>query len=908
MKKIVGLSILLGSALSVLAHAVEVKDGYLYGDLSIAYNNELPSGLFAKSSNYLPGDTIRISNPFTGEEISVLNLGSLDEGSDSVLLLTTEAANKLGIDFKEPLYVRVSPRTNDFDEIASGSAMLTHNKNALAEESPSPEPVKTAEATPVQESVKQAPAEEAAKEPARTEVAAAPEVPPAEKQSAPEPEIAPVPKEEPVADLSPLTENPPVVKAEPAGQAPAAKEEAVAIPVVPEKKEEPVAEKESEPAEETAVRQPKKASPKTARLQKTEKVYEELVPQSPAPLVAAAPASPAKPVPEEEAVEEPVSAPVIAASPVKQKDVPADILEEPVALSPVPAKPEKEDGTPSDVQEIPAFLPPLVSDIPSKADEGIEEFVIAGDVIPEITEESARLASNGLKEVPSAMLPVEEYTVSRPESSPVAADAVYEYPQTLRIPQKEEKESDSVKETPVSFRGAEPVVSEEFASSIVSEPVSLAGAEPVVRDEPEDEALAEPAALRGAEPVVSEDPVAGVMPEPVSWAGAEPVVREEPVDEAVPELVSFKGAEPVVSDSHLAESAPDMAAVEEEPVVDEIPVISSVPVAQSASAPKSPTGELESSVPVSVPPLSAVETAYKGPSVRGEPADAKKAESPAKETKPAAAKTTPVKKETPAKGKDPASAKTAVAKTETPAKEDKKKSSQAKVPVRETKEPDEDSDLIYTQKDELMLVPGDGGHRTYSGESKPAPSAPKAETPVATETDDDSDIIVNKQDVFTLSPTDSVGPDGQAGDGQKVYTPQRPAPKKEEPKSSKPVDTGSKPVKQSPKAVEPAPKADPAVKPAESSPKTSPAGSSKPAVRERDLKAGNYVQFATCTTDAEADKIISKYKKYPVVKVLFDTREGYKLLVGPLGEDEKGAVLARFRAFGYSDAYLRKVK
>ena len=312
-----------------------------------------------------------------------------------------------------------------------------------------------------------------------------------------------------------------------------------------------------------------------------------------------------------------------------------------------------------------------------------------------------------------------------------------------------------------------------------------------------------------------------------------------------------------------------------------------------------------------------METAYKGPSVRGEPADAKKAESPkkekkaespAKETKPAAANTTPVKKETPAKGKDSASAKTAVAKTETPAKEDKKKSSQAKVPVRETKEPDEDSDLIYTQKDELMLVPGDGGHRTYSGESKPAPSAPKAGTPVAAEEDDDSDIIVNKQDVFTLSPTDSVGPDGQAGGGQKVYTPQRPAPKKEEPKSSKPVDTGSKPVKQSPKAVEPAPKADPAVKPAESSPKTAPAGSSKPAVRERDLKAGNYVQFAICTTDAEADKIISKYKKYPVVKVLFDTREGYKLLVGPLGEDEKGAVLARFRAFGYSDAYLRKVK
>ncbi|MBP5157317.1 MAG: hypothetical protein ILP18_05550, partial [Treponema sp.] len=106
MKKICGFFFLLCVALSVFIYAAEVKDGYLYGDLSIAYNNELPSGLFAKSRNYLPGDTLRITNPFTGEEISVLNLSSLDEDSDTVLMLTTEAANKLGIDVKNPLYVR----------------------------------------------------------------------------------------------------------------------------------------------------------------------------------------------------------------------------------------------------------------------------------------------------------------------------------------------------------------------------------------------------------------------------------------------------------------------------------------------------------------------------------------------------------------------------------------------------------------------------------------------------------------------------------------------------------------------------------------------------------------------------------------------------------------------------------
>jgi septal ring-binding cell division protein DamX len=141
-----------------------------------------------------------------------------------------------------------------------------------------------------------------------------------------------------------------------------------------------------------------------------------------------------------------------------------------------------------------------------------------------------------------------------------------------------------------------------------------------------------------------------------------------------------------------------------------------------------------------------------------------------------------------------------------------------------------------------------------------------------------------------------------------MYTPQKSAPKKEEPKTSRPTDKSSVPANQTPKAADSAPKTTPASK-AEPAPKTAPASSSsKTAIREQDLKAGNYVQFATCTTDAEADKIISKHKKYPIIKVLFEKREGYKLLVGPLGDDEKGAVLARFKAFGYSDAYLRKVK
>ncbi len=99
---------------------------YTFGKVQVAQNNELPSGYFAKAQHYLPGDNISISNPDTGMEINVLNLGTLPESEDTVLLLAPEAASRLGIDYSSSLQVKISPRPGNFDEIASGTAVLSY--------------------------------------------------------------------------------------------------------------------------------------------------------------------------------------------------------------------------------------------------------------------------------------------------------------------------------------------------------------------------------------------------------------------------------------------------------------------------------------------------------------------------------------------------------------------------------------------------------------------------------------------------------------------------------------------------------------------------------------------------------------------------------------------------------------
>lgn len=70
-----------------------------------------------------------------------------------------------------------------------------------------------------------------------------------------------------------------------------------------------------------------------------------------------------------------------------------------------------------------------------------------------------------------------------------------------------------------------------------------------------------------------------------------------------------------------------------------------------------------------------------------------------------------------------------------------------------------------------------------------------------------------------------------------------------------------------------------------------------------------YVQVAVLSEPSNIQALVSKYEKsYPIVLVPTSNGRGYKVLVGPLSMDEYGAVLARFRSYGYKDAFLKAVK
>ena len=78
---------------------------------------------------------------------------------------------------------------------------------------------------------------------------------------------------------------------------------------------------------------------------------------------------------------------------------------------------------------------------------------------------------------------------------------------------------------------------------------------------------------------------------------------------------------------------------------------------------------------------------------------------------------------------------------------------------------------------------------------------------------------------------------------------------------------------------------------------------------ESDLVSGKYyVQFATVIEAREAEELARKHSQYPVVAIPGAGGKGFRVLVGPLGLDEYGAVLEKFRDAGYRDAFTRKIK
>ena len=133
--------------------------------------------------------------------------------------------------------------------------------------------------------------------------------------------------------------------------------------------------------------------------------------------------------------------------------------------------------------------------------------------------------------------------------------------------------------------------------------------------------------------------------------------------------------------------------------------------------------------------------------------------------------------------------------------------------------------------------------------------------------------------------------------------------------------------KPEPKKPEPAPAPQPSVEPPAPQPKAEPAPAPQPKVEPpapkqddgfekyivpslKDLKSGSYyIQIAALGDKLNIKQVIDQYgSKYPIVLVPLSSGKAYQVLVGPLSVDEYGTVMAKFKAFGYKDAFLRKIR
>ena len=66
-----------------------------------------------------------------------------------------------------------------------------------------------------------------------------------------------------------------------------------------------------------------------------------------------------------------------------------------------------------------------------------------------------------------------------------------------------------------------------------------------------------------------------------------------------------------------------------------------------------------------------------------------------------------------------------------------------------------------------------------------------------------------------------------------------------------------------------------------------------------------YVQIASYGNVENIEKTVNKYSKYPL-NLVPNGKGAYRVIVGPLNEDEYASVLKKFKAFGFKDAFLRK--
>ncbi len=89
----------------------------------------MPSGLFAKTVGYLPGDVISVSNVAGNSTVDLLVIGALDASEGVAIMLTPEAAKAVGIEKDSNSIVKITKR-NGQDDRVYGNAVISSDKKA----------------------------------------------------------------------------------------------------------------------------------------------------------------------------------------------------------------------------------------------------------------------------------------------------------------------------------------------------------------------------------------------------------------------------------------------------------------------------------------------------------------------------------------------------------------------------------------------------------------------------------------------------------------------------------------------------------------------------------------------------------------------------------------------------------
>ena len=123
MKRLATLFLILGIVSSVFGQSL--ASSYIDGTVSIALEGQLPKGFFAKATGYLPGDSLSITNSETGFSIEVMNLGIWSSQNGVALMLSKEAADKLGLKADSQMQVKLTRRIGTYEQSASGLAIVS---------------------------------------------------------------------------------------------------------------------------------------------------------------------------------------------------------------------------------------------------------------------------------------------------------------------------------------------------------------------------------------------------------------------------------------------------------------------------------------------------------------------------------------------------------------------------------------------------------------------------------------------------------------------------------------------------------------------------------------------------------------------------------------------------------------